>query len=207
MSLISYLCCTFSKSISQQLKHIKKLISGVGSQFSYTVNKRHTDTQLTWLLVFALYLHCISKSHYIWLSLYYLYRVIFFVAGNTLSDPTALSRLLLCLNIRPLIQNWISHSVTLSCIRLVPLTPVVMGQANYAAITPPHSIINAMEYPNPKNLAAHLQKLKDNETEYGHTRNCTMMLIYPLLWFCRNICYYLQLSDFLTCWLHLFGGA
>ena len=46
------------------------------------------------------------------------------------------------------------------------IVPVVMGQANYAAITPPHSIINAMEYPDPKDLAAHLLKLMKDETEY-----------------------------------------
>ena len=46
------------------------------------------------------------------------------------------------------------------------IVPVVMGQANYTAITPPHSIINAMEYPDPKDLAAHLLKLMNNETEY-----------------------------------------
>ena len=46
------------------------------------------------------------------------------------------------------------------------IVPVVMGQANYTAITPPHSVINVMDYPNPRDLAAHLLKLMDNETEY-----------------------------------------
>ena len=46
------------------------------------------------------------------------------------------------------------------------ILPVVLGQANYTAITPPHSVINAMNYPNPKDLAAHLLKLMSNETEY-----------------------------------------
>ena len=46
------------------------------------------------------------------------------------------------------------------------IVPVVMGQADYAAITPPHSIINALDYPNPKYLAAYLNQLMDNDTEY-----------------------------------------
>ena len=46
------------------------------------------------------------------------------------------------------------------------IVPVVMGQANYTAITPPHSTINAVNFPEPKHLAAYLKQLMDNETEY-----------------------------------------
>ena len=37
------------------------------------------------------------------------------------------------------------------------IVPVVMGQHNYSAIAPPHSVINAMEFPEPKDLATHLR--------------------------------------------------
>ena len=46
------------------------------------------------------------------------------------------------------------------------IVPVVMGQANYADITPPHSIINVVNFPEPKHLAAYLKQLMDNEAEY-----------------------------------------
>ena len=46
------------------------------------------------------------------------------------------------------------------------LVPVVMGQANYTALTPPHSVIDATDYPEPKDLAAYLLRLMGNETEY-----------------------------------------
>ena len=37
------------------------------------------------------------------------------------------------------------------------IVPVVMGQHNYSAIVPPHSVINAMDFPEPKDLASHLR--------------------------------------------------
>ena len=46
------------------------------------------------------------------------------------------------------------------------VVPVVMGQANYSAIVPPHSVINVMDYPEPADLASHLKRLVSNETEY-----------------------------------------
>ena len=33
----------------------------------------------------------------------------------------------------------------------------MMGQHNYSAIAPPHSVINAMDFPEPKDLANHLR--------------------------------------------------
>ena len=39
-------------------------------------------------------------------------------------------------------------------------------QANYSAITPPHSLISAMDYPDPKDLARHLKRIMADETEY-----------------------------------------
>ena len=41
-----------------------------------------------------------------------------------------------------------------------------MGQADYKAITPPHSIINILDFYGPKHLAAYLKQLIKNETEY-----------------------------------------
>ena len=46
------------------------------------------------------------------------------------------------------------------------IVPVVMGQADYASITPPHSVIDAGSYPDPAHLASYLKKLMDNNTEY-----------------------------------------
>ena len=46
------------------------------------------------------------------------------------------------------------------------IVPVVMGQANYSAITPPHSVINVLDYSEPRHLASYLWKLMDNETLY-----------------------------------------
>ena len=52
--------------------------------------------------------------------------------------------------------SWMSRDVV----------PVVMGQAEYSAITPPHSIINALDFPEPEYLAAYLKNLMANGTEY-----------------------------------------
>ena len=38
------------------------------------------------------------------------------------------------------------------------IIPIVMGQNNYSAIAPPHSVINAMDFPEPKELATHLRE-------------------------------------------------
>ena len=46
------------------------------------------------------------------------------------------------------------------------IVPVVMGQADYASLTPPHSVINAYFYPEPEYLAAYLNQLMKNDTEY-----------------------------------------
>lgn len=46
------------------------------------------------------------------------------------------------------------------------IVPVVLGQANYSAITPPHSVINAEDFTEPKYLAAYLKHLMADETEY-----------------------------------------
>ena len=37
------------------------------------------------------------------------------------------------------------------------IVPVVMGQHNYSAIAPPHSVINAIDFSEPKDLATHLR--------------------------------------------------
>ena len=46
------------------------------------------------------------------------------------------------------------------------IVPVVMGQADYAAITPPGSVINAGNFPEARDLATYLKLVMDNETEY-----------------------------------------
>jgi alpha-1,3-fucosyltransferase len=46
------------------------------------------------------------------------------------------------------------------------LVPIVLGQADYKIIAPPHSFINALDYENPKALADFLDKLDRNDTEY-----------------------------------------
>ena len=46
------------------------------------------------------------------------------------------------------------------------VVPVVMGLANYSAIAPPHSFINALQY-SPKELANYLLMLDSNDTLYN----------------------------------------
>lgn len=46
------------------------------------------------------------------------------------------------------------------------LVPIVLGQANYCRIAPPHSFINALDYDSPKALADFLLRLDKNDTEY-----------------------------------------
>ena len=43
---------------------------------------------------------------------------------------------------------------------------MVLGQADYAAIAPPHSFINAGNFTEPKQLALYLKQVMNNETEY-----------------------------------------
>jgi alpha-1,3-fucosyltransferase len=43
---------------------------------------------------------------------------------------------------------------------------IVMGQAEYTKITPPHSYLNVMDYASPKELAEHLWELDRNDTMY-----------------------------------------
>ena len=46
------------------------------------------------------------------------------------------------------------------------IVPVVFGQANYSSITPPHSVVNALDFSEPKYLATYLKHLMANEAEY-----------------------------------------
>ena len=46
------------------------------------------------------------------------------------------------------------------------IVPVVMGQADYAAITPPNSVINAGNFPEAMHLASYLKQVMENETHY-----------------------------------------
>ena len=47
------------------------------------------------------------------------------------------------------------------------VVPVVYGLVNYSAIAPPHSFINVMDYPTPKELTDYLLYLHKNNTAYN----------------------------------------
>ncbi|XP_067119311.1 glycoprotein 3-alpha-L-fucosyltransferase A-like [Centruroides vittatus] len=47
------------------------------------------------------------------------------------------------------------------------ILPVVMGSADYEAITPPNSVISAMDFPNPADLAQFLKTVGSNRTLYN----------------------------------------
>ena len=46
------------------------------------------------------------------------------------------------------------------------MVPVVMGGANYTAIAPPHSFIDALEFEGPKELADYLNRLDQDDRLY-----------------------------------------
>ena len=46
------------------------------------------------------------------------------------------------------------------------LLPIVLGQANYSQIAPPHSYIDVFDFDSPKKLASFLHMLDKNDTEY-----------------------------------------
>ena len=46
------------------------------------------------------------------------------------------------------------------------LIPIVLGQANYSRIAPPHSYLDVFQYKSPKELADHLHRLDKNDSEY-----------------------------------------
>jgi alpha-1,3-fucosyltransferase len=57
--------------------------------------------------------------------------------------------------------------VTEKFFRMVPHTiPIVMGQANYSNLAPPHSFINVLDYESPKALAEYLHELDRNHSKY-----------------------------------------
>jgi len=47
------------------------------------------------------------------------------------------------------------------------MIPVVLGGANYSAIAPPHSFINAADFPNPKSLAHYLKLLDADDAKFN----------------------------------------
>ncbi|XP_054714608.1 alpha-(1,3)-fucosyltransferase C-like [Uloborus diversus] len=47
------------------------------------------------------------------------------------------------------------------------IVPVVFGGANYTQIAPPHSFIDATEFPDPKDLASYLEHIASNSTLYN----------------------------------------
>ncbi len=48
------------------------------------------------------------------------------------------------------------------------VVPVTLGGTEYSRIAPPHSVINALDFPSPKALAAYLLRLSQNPDEYAH---------------------------------------
>jgi len=44
--------------------------------------------------------------------------------------------------------------------------PVVLGGADYGRVSPPHSHLNALDYPDPADLAAEIRRLNDDDEEY-----------------------------------------
>ena len=64
------------------------------------------------------------------------------------------------------------------------LVPVVLGGANYSRQLPPHSFIDAMDFPSPRALADHLHKLDSNDTlydEYFRWKQDYVMLDWQLM--------------------------
>ena len=47
------------------------------------------------------------------------------------------------------------------------MLPVVLGGADYPAVSPPHSFINALNFRGPKELAAYLRLLDSNDALYA----------------------------------------
>lgn len=47
------------------------------------------------------------------------------------------------------------------------VVPVVFGGGSYAAIAPPNSFINALDFPSPKELAKYLKMVAANSTVYN----------------------------------------
>lgn len=48
------------------------------------------------------------------------------------------------------------------------MVPVVLGGADYRAVAPPHSFINALDFPSPAELAAYLRTLDSNDSLYAN---------------------------------------
>jgi alpha-1,3-fucosyltransferase len=46
------------------------------------------------------------------------------------------------------------------------LLPIVLGQANYSQVAPPHSHINVLDFDSPKSLAKYLRQLDRNDSAY-----------------------------------------
>ena len=46
------------------------------------------------------------------------------------------------------------------------IVPIVFGGANYTLDAPPHSVINILDYPHPRDLAKYLKYLSNNVTAY-----------------------------------------
>ena len=47
------------------------------------------------------------------------------------------------------------------------MVPIVFGSADYKKISPPHSYINALDFPDVKSLADYLIYLDNNDTAYS----------------------------------------
>ena len=47
------------------------------------------------------------------------------------------------------------------------MIPVVLGGANYSAIAPPHSYIDASDFPDPKSLAHYLKLVDSDDAKFN----------------------------------------
>ncbi|GFO00633.1 alpha-(1,3)-fucosyltransferase [Plakobranchus ocellatus] len=64
-----------------------------------------------------------------------------------------------------LCKDYISEKL-LKILQQQATVPVVRGGANYKALCPPDSVVNAADFPSPKALAEHLKKLASDEAAY-----------------------------------------
>ena len=66
-------------------------------------------------------------------------------------------------------NSWCQDYVTeklYRTMRMVDIVPVVRGAANYTSLLPPHSFIDASDFPSVKALAEHLKRVAEDKTLY-----------------------------------------
>ena len=65
----------------------------------------------------------------------------------------------------PYLSQKIFHSVHSSILGKY-VVPVVYGGGNYSTITPPHSVINILDFKSPRHLAEYLKELDKDDSKY-----------------------------------------